>query len=145
MSAAALALLLALAACGDERAGSVRLEQGPQVAVGAQLYARHCASCHGASLEGQPEWRRRRPDGKLPAPPHDDSGHTWHHPPEQLFRITKFGMQPPDAPAGYVSDMPAFAAVLRDEEIRAVLAFIESRWSPQVRQARAERLARMGG
>lgn len=136
----ALMAALAFAGCGEREDGSVDIAQGPQVAQGAQLYARHCAGCHGARLEGQPDWRQRRADGKLPAPPHDDSGHTWHHPSEQLFRITKYGLQPPDAPAGYASDMPGFAGALSDEEIRAVLAYIESRWSSKVRQARAERL-----
>lgn len=133
---------LGLAACSDRNDSSVPLAQGPRVAMGQQLYTKYCASCHGANLEGQPDWRNRRPDGKLPAPPHDDSGHTWHHPTEQLFLIVKHGMQPPVAPPGYVSDMPGFASVMRDEEIHAVLAYIESRWSPQVRKLRAERLTR---
>ena len=60
----------------------------------------------------------------MPAPPHDDSGHTWHHPDEVLFGITKHGVVPPYAPPGYESDMPAFAGKLSDDEIRAVLAYI---------------------
>ena len=32
-----------------------------QVAVGRSLYAQHCAACHGVNLEGQPEWRKRKP------------------------------------------------------------------------------------
>lgn len=110
-----------------------------KVALGAKLYAQHCAVCHGANLEGQPNWRRRRPDGRLPAPPHDESGHTWHHPDRVLFGITKRGLVPPYAPTGYQSDMPAFAGKLPDEEIWAVLAFIKSHWrSPEVLAARAE-------
>lgn len=103
------------------------------VALGAEVYRRHCASCHGANLEGQPAWRVRKPDGRLPAPPHDATGHTWHHPDEQLFWITKFGVRPPLAPEGYASDMPGFAEKLGDEEIRAVIAFIKSRWPPEIR------------
>jgi mono/diheme cytochrome c family protein len=92
-------------------------------------------------LEGQPNWRQRLPNGRLPAPPHDESGHTWHHPPQVLFGITKFGLVPPFAPAGYQSDMPAFAGTLSDDEIRSVLAFIESHWrSRDVLDARAEML-----
>jgi hypothetical protein len=68
----------------------------------------------------------------MPAPPHDDSGHTWHHPDEVLFGITKNGLVLPYAPPGYQSDMPAFAGTLSDEEIRAVLAYIASRWSGEV-------------
>ena len=61
------------------------------VALGGAVYAAECAACHGANLEGQPNWRQRRADGRLPAPPHDPSGHTWHHPDAQLFALTKFG------------------------------------------------------
>ena len=110
------------------------------LALGEQLYAQQCASCHGANLEGQPDWRKRLPNGRFPAPPHDESGHTWHHPDEVLFGITKHGLVPPYAPAGYESDMPAFGGKLSDPEIRAVLAYIESRWSPEVRKQRAEML-----
>jgi len=108
--------------------------------LGEKLYAQHCASCHGANLEGQPDWRKRLANGRFPAPPHDASGHTWHHPDEVLFAITKHGLVPPYAPAGYESDMPAFGGKLSDQEIRAVLAYIESRWSPEVRKRRAEML-----
>ncbi len=115
-----------------------------QLALGEKLYAQHCAACHGANLEGQPNWRARLPNGRMPAPPHDDSGHTWHHPDPVLFGITKHGLVPPYAPKGYESDMPAFAGTLSDAEIRAVLAFIESRWSERVRKLRAEMLQNRG-
>jgi mono/diheme cytochrome c family protein len=112
-----------------------------QLALGQKVYAMHCAACHGARLEGQPDWRKRLPSGRLPAPPHDDSGHTWHHSDRQLFEMTKFGLVPPYAPPGYESDMPAFGGTLSDEEIRAVLAYIASHWSDKVRRLRAEMLA----
>jgi mono/diheme cytochrome c family protein len=111
----------------------------PDLALGQKLYAQHCASCHGAKLEGQPNWQKRLPSGKMPAPPHDESGHTWHHTDEVLFAITKHGLVPPYAPPGYPSDMPAFAGTLSDHEIRAVLAYIESHWTdPELLKARAE-------
>lgn len=132
-----LGCALLLAGCGD---GAARIDatDAKQVAAGQAIYAQHCASCHGGNLEGQPNWRQRLPNGRLPAPPHDASGHTWHHPDALLFAITKHGLVPPHAPAGYASDMPAFAGVLSDEEIRAVLAYIQSRWPKQVIDARAE-------
>ncbi len=113
-------------------------EPNPDLALGKALYAQHCAVCHGARLEGQPNWRARLPNGRMPAPPHDDSGHTWHHPDEVLVGITKNGLVPPYAPAGYDSDMPAFAGTLSDAEIRAVLAYIASHWSTEVVKLRAE-------
>ena len=39
------------------------------IANGKTLYTAHCASCHGARLEGQPKWRVRLANGLLPAPP----------------------------------------------------------------------------
>jgi mono/diheme cytochrome c family protein len=107
---------------------------------GEAIYKTECASCHGMNREGQPDWRTRKPDGRLPAPPHDASGHTWHHPYEQLFAIVKFGMVPPQAPDGYVSDMPAFGGKLTDEQIRRVLTYIESTWPTEIHAQRAERL-----
>jgi len=110
-----------------------------RVALGERVYAQHCAVCHGTKLEGQPRWRRRLPNGRLPAPPHDESGHTWHHPDRLLFAITRNGLVPPYAPSAYESDMPAYAGRLTDDEIWAALAFIKSRWtSREVREARAQ-------
>ena len=128
-----------LAACGDG-APRIDAQDAKNVAAGKAIYARHCAACHGANLEGQPNWRRRLPNGRLPAPPHDASGHSWHHPDALLFGIVKNGLVPPYAPAGYASDMPAFGGVLSDEQILAVLAYIQSRWPKQVMEARAEML-----
>ena len=103
------------------------------VALGDEVHAKHCASCHGASLEGQPKWRERRADGRLPAPPHDESGHTWHHSDQQLFELTKYG---PAAfvGGGYESDMQGYEGVLTDSEILAVLAFIKSTWPNEIRE-----------
>jgi mono/diheme cytochrome c family protein len=53
-------------------------------------------------------------------------------------------MVPPYAPRDYPSDMPAFKDKLTDEEIRAVLAYIESRWPDDVRRVRAEMLRQAG-
>ena len=102
-----------------------------KIALGRMVYEQSCASCHGVDLEGQPNWRIRKPDGRLPAPPHDETGHTWHHPDQQLFEITKSGVAA--LVPGYETDMPPFADALSDEEIWAVLAYIKSTWSPEVR------------
>jgi len=41
------------------------------------------------------------------------------------------------AGAEYKSAMPAFERRLSDEDIIAVLSFIESRWSPEIRRRHA--------
>jgi mono/diheme cytochrome c family protein len=139
----AVALLASVAAACSEAPGVDDARADPRdaarVAIGANVYAQHCAACHGARLEGQPDWRQRKADGRLPAPPHDESGHTWHHPDSVLFAITKNGLVPPYAPPGYASDMPAYAGILKDEEVWAVLAYIKSHWkSREVAEARAQ-------
>jgi mono/diheme cytochrome c family protein len=107
-----------------------------QVAIGHDLYSANCASCHGANLEGQPDWRRRNENGRMPAPPHDASGHTWHHADRPLFTITKLGLGA--VVPGYDSDMPAFEGILSDAEIVAVLAYIKSTWPERERGFQAE-------
>lgn len=142
------AIVLALAACTESPAPDDGARADPRdaakVAMGAKVYARTCALCHGARLEGQPNWRTRFPNGRLPAPPHDASGHTWHHPDHVLFAITKNGAVPPHAPAGYASEMPAFSGSLSDEEIWSVLAYIKKQWPAEVHSARAEMLRNTG-
>ncbi len=107
-----------------------------QVALGQTIYQLHCAACHGLHLEGQPDWQVRKPTGELPAPPHDASGHTWHHADDQLFAIIKHGMAR-FAPPDYKTDMPAFVGRLTDAEIRAVLAYVKSLWPEDIRDRQA--------
>lgn len=110
-----------------------------QVGLGREVYDRYCAACHGAKLEGQAHWRERLPNGRMPAPPHDQTGHTWHHPDGILLGIIKEGLVPGKyAPPGYRSDMPAFGGALTDEEIRAVLAYVKSAWPPDIRKLQLE-------
>jgi mono/diheme cytochrome c family protein len=103
------------------------------VSRGKVIYDSQCAACHGARLEGQPDWRKRLPNGRLPAPPHDMTGHTWHHPDTVLIDIVRYGLVPGrTAPSGYESDMPAYARLLSDADIVAVLAYIKSTWPSEI-------------
>ncbi len=112
------------------------------VARGQTVYNENCADCHGKNLEGQPNWRVKTADGVLPAPPHDATGHTWHHADQLLFAITKLGGQA-SAPAGFVSAMPGFADSLSDDDILATLAYIKSRWPQDIRKRHAVMSAKM--
>ena len=100
------------------------------VSLGKKVYDQHCAACHGANLEGQPNWKELGPDGRLPAPPHDESGHTWHHPDKYLIHVVKEGIVAgEDKPIGYQNNMPVFGKILSDKEIVASLTYIKSTWS----------------
>lgn len=103
---------------------------------GKVLYSQHCASCHGQNLEGQPNWKQKGEDGHRLAPPHDDSGHTWHHSDSFLIKAVRDGMKESD---GSPSNMPAFGHLLEDEEIIAVLSYIKSHWSPEHQAVQEER------
>lgn len=131
---AAMALAGPLAAASDrpeDAAGEFPYWDEAEVARGATLYAETCAACHGAALEGAEDWRGRNEDGSFRAPPHDETGHTWHHADAQLFAITKFGTEEVTGGA-VVSDMQGFGEVLTDDDIRAVLAFIKAQWPERV-------------
>jgi mono/diheme cytochrome c family protein len=119
------------------RAPRIDPSDARQVAAGEVIYRARCASCHGANLEGQPDWRSRLPSGRLPAPPHDESGHTWHYPDDVLVRIVKEG------PAFYATlgvqtDMPGFQGTLSDRDIAAVISYIKSRWPPAIQARQAQ-------
>ncbi|MFN3936158.1 MAG: c-type cytochrome [Gemmobacter sp.] len=145
--ATVLASAVALAAAWSYRhftapdpAGFLPWRDPTVTAAGAALYADHCAACHGAALEGAPDWRIPAKNGRMPAPPHDATGHTWHHPDAQLFLMTKYGVAAMVGP-GYESDMPAYDGILNDAEIIAVLAWIKSTWPPEI-QARHDAINR---
>lgn len=113
------------------------LVRGNEVEPGQRLYDEHCALCHGVNLEGQANWMARLPNGRLPAPPHDATGHTWHHSDAQLFQMTKDGLA--SMAPGYESDMPTFGGVLTDEEVIAVLNHIKSTWPARQQALRRAR------
>lgn len=137
LSLGGAATVMALA---QEDAASVEVLGEPAgadaIRLGQQVYAANCASCHGVKLEGQPDWKRRLDNGRMPAPPHDASGHTWHHADQDLLTITRDGLAA--IVPGYESDMPAFGGTLSEEEIRAVLAYIKSTWPERERAFQAE-------
>ena len=99
------------------------------VTRGAMVYAQECGTCHGANLEGAPDWKQSLPDGSLSPPPHDGSGHTWHHPDSLLLAIITEG-----GDLAYNSKMHAFRDKLTEEERRAVLEFIKSKWGENERE-----------
>jgi len=136
LAVAALAAGLLFARLPKE-AGVLRPKDPAIVAHGQAVYADYCASCHGAELQGEPDWDAPKENGRLPAPPHDISGHTWHHTDALLVELTAKGAAAVIG-MGYESDMPGFAGTLSDEDIIAVLSFIKSRWPEEVRRRHDE-------
>jgi mono/diheme cytochrome c family protein len=133
--------VLRVAICAAAVQGGAALAD--DIDLGRDLYGQHCAACHGADLEGAPDWQRRGPDGRFPAPPHDETGHTWHHGDAMLFDYTRRGGQAYLEGIGvrFDSGMPAFGDILSDDGIEATLAFIRSTWPEEIRAFQAERTA----
>lgn len=100
-----------------------------QVERGRRIYAEACASCHGAELQGQPNWQQALPNGRYPAPPLNGDGRLWRLSDRMSFAIVKQGAAA--YPWGRKTDMPAFDKVLDDEQIAAALAYVESNWSKE--------------
>ena len=103
------------------------------ILLGKSVYVQNCASCHGVKLEGQKDWMSRLPDGLMPAPPHDETGHTWHHSDKYLFMITKYGIEDIIGQK-YPNNMPAYKGILSDKEIISVLSYIKSTWPNKVKK-----------
>ena len=88
---------------------------------GEPLYGANCQVCHGTQ-SGQ--------GGVVGAPPHNETGHTWHHPDAQLTDWVLNGKFP--------GAMPAFGDRLSIAEVSAVLSFIKTWWTPEQRETQAD-------
>jgi mono/diheme cytochrome c family protein len=113
-----------------------------EIAAGQELYAIHCASCHGANLEGEADWQTQNDNGSFRAPPHDASGHTWHHGDKALLESIRLGGGRLPESIGGISEMPAFTGVLDEGQMVAILTYIKSTWSDDIRLVQWERTAR---
>ena len=99
------------------------------IADGEQLYMTYCAACHGAELEGQPNWKQVKEDGSFPAPPQDSTGHTWHHPDDLLLDIIANGGDP-----AFGGTMPGFGGQVTEKEAMSILDFIKNSWEDEERE-----------
>ncbi|MVO17685.1 c-type cytochrome [Rhodobacteraceae bacterium CY05] len=112
-------------------AGVFPYQDDAAVAQGKVIYQDNCASCHGDQLQGEANWRERDEEGYLPAPPHNASGHTWHHADQQLLTITRKGTAALVG-NGYRSRMEGYEDVLSESDLLAVFAYIKSTWPAEV-------------
>ena len=67
---------------------------------------------------------QRDEDGRLPPPPLNGDGHTWHHGNGLLFRVVSEG----GLGLGFGSNMPAFKDELSRDEIIAVIEYVKTLW-----------------
>ncbi len=119
----------------------------PAQKSGRALYEAHCAACHGVDLEGQRDWRSPDANGLYPAPPHDETGHTWHHDDAMLIDYITRGGQAvlDDQGVAFTSGMPEFGSVLSAPEITAILDYIKSTWPAHIRAVQAQRTQAVAG
>ncbi len=140
LSVAALLLVLAtvLAFPSESAVAAINPDDTQLVSLGQEVYMTQCASCHGENLEGEENWQQPGEGDLIKAPPHDETGHTWHHSNEYLIDSLKRGGARLDTSLG-TSPMPAYEGVLSDEEMAAVIAYIISTWPADIRQAQTIR------
>jgi mono/diheme cytochrome c family protein len=137
MRGVGLLMLVVAAACSPSGSEGWRAGDPARYDKGQQVYTQYCAECHGANGEGQNPNNPLAPDetGRYPAPPHDETGHTWHHDDDLLVTIVR------DGGMGDPTDfypMPAFGETLTDEQIEAVIYFIKGMWTDEQRQYQQE-------
>jgi mono/diheme cytochrome c family protein len=128
-------LLVSAAACspgsstgtfGGSEAGPPPLD-ATLIAEGKPLYDAYCASCHGIDGAGAEDWKTVNADGSYPPPPHDSTGHTWHHSDRLLIDLIANGSDFAQ------SRMPAFGDRLSTGQIEAILEHIKTWWGPEER------------
>lgn len=129
----ALALFgAACSAVGDSSRNPTTGDVAAVVEEGAALYATYCSSCHGANLDGHPNWMVPNSDGTYNPPPQDSTGHTWHHGDPTLVQLILEG-----SPFRQ-SRMPPFGDVLSVDQVLSILEFFKSNWGEQERTFQRE-------
>ena len=96
--------------------------------AGRSTYVKYCASCHGESAEGQANWELTNESGELPAPPHNEGGHTWRHSDQDLVKIITDGWRDPFNRTQRLT-MPGFKGVLTSSEIKNVVDYLRTLWT----------------
>lgn len=115
-----------------------------QVEAGDVLYQQYCASCHGPRGEGDPKWEEPDAKGELPPPPHNGGGHTWKHSDAMLYQMVSEGWRDPFNKTKELT-MPGFKDQLSAEQMRDVITFLKTLWTPEQRQFQWEETKVRGG
>jgi mono/diheme cytochrome c family protein len=124
-------IVILILGCVDEipeRVSTVpgRWYTAAQLELGEALFISHCASCHGETAAGTPNWREVDSSGDYPPPPLNGTAHGWHHPLVTLEHTIAVG----GIPLGGV--MPGFSEQLSKDEMRATIAYFQSFWTDDI-------------
>lgn len=124
----------ALAACSkdDPSQGSAvpaasRLDTA-SIARGAELYAEHCAQCHGPQAQGHPDWQAPSDGSFAAAPPLNGTGNDRTRSRRELVAVIMDGVVRKDG----VPVMPAWRQRLGESDIDDIIAWFLSQWPPPV-------------
>ncbi len=98
---------------------------------GMELYNKNCSSCHMMNLAGNPDWKTGvDEDGQRLAPPLNGTGHTWHHSPNQLYQIIRYGYKKFDP--NYKGKMLGNEE-LSEDDVWSILEYIKSIWPEEIK------------
>ena len=109
----------------------VAKSQNIDIFQGMELYTSNCASCHMGNLAGNPDWKSGvDDDGQRLPPPLNGTGHTWHHSPEQLFQVIRYGFKKFDP--NYKGKMLGNDD-LSEDDVWSILEYIKSVWPKEIK------------
>ena len=103
-----------------------------QLKKGQALYQQNCAQCHDSGASTSDAWKKPNSMGEMPAPPHNQRGHTWRHSDNQLKRMIIKGWRDPFNKSKRLT-MPSFKGRLTAQEIDILLGYLKSLWTEQQR------------
>ncbi len=124
-------VLLKATAGLDDAVASVatgRRWYGPDdIQKGQEIYAIHCAGCHGDTGQGGPGWGQQGVQTADAAPPLNGTGHAYKHPFNDLLVTINDGSS-----SSLAGGMPGFDRVLSAQQQRAAIAYFQSLWPASV-------------
>ena len=98
------------------------------IARGAELYAQHCALCHGPQAQGHPDWQAPSDGSFAAAPPLNGTGNDWKRSRRELIAVIMDGVVRKDG----VPVMPAWMQRLSERDIADIIAWFQSQWPAPV-------------
>lgn len=106
---------------------SVRPFSAESIARGAAVFQRRCAECHGPGAQGHPDWRPKRDDKLVVAPPLNGSGPAARRKKAELKKIITEGIS-----LGGIPVMPRWNGRLNEGDIDDVITWFQALWPPEV-------------